>query len=380
MHGASPIPTQSGPRRPLSIGFEATKHTGNILRLLEASHGSYSFSTVDTLSTVWHPKALCWMYGDGRAVLDDDNDEYQPKWTSLSPWEVLVAQEEERLRQYTSKNKTTLMMMPQQATSTPRLLSLSFSDDRTALVKLRTAEGNVRYLSILRLDENTLMNDGWIILREVQVPSLKSLPLNPDLDYSTTGESVTSLHSTLRRYLDIEHGGGELDADAAWDLFASKASLVSVGMDDPSQHRSDWGAPVGSLLEIPLKTYLQGVESQTPHDTTSTAHDSIVTIDVACGGGNPNTIVAAAATVRVGNGSQTIVFEDHLLLGREVHNDGDNSGWKILSKTFSPQPWPVTTQHHVHHHGEDDHHHHDHHHSKDGHHHHHDHNRKHQHS
>jgi hypothetical protein len=137
MHDAAPSSTQSGPRKPMAIGLEATKHTGNILRLLEASHGSYAFNTVDTLSTVWHPKALCWMYSDGsRAVLEDDNnnntnnvDEKQQqeqksllKWTSLSPIEVLAVQEEERLLQYSSK-KTTLMMMPQQVMSAPRLLS-----------------------------------------------------------------------------------------------------------------------------------------------------------------------------------------------------------------------------------------------------------------
>jgi hypothetical protein len=113
------------------------------------------------------------------------------------------------------------------------------------------------------------MNDGWIILREVQVPSLKSLSLTTEnIDSATANdEAIISLHTTLRRYLDVEHGGGESDADTAWGLFASKASLVTVGIDDPSQPPSDWGAPVGSILEVPLKTYLEGVESDSTQDT-----------------------------------------------------------------------------------------------------------------
>jgi hypothetical protein len=85
---------------------------------------------------------------------------------------------------------------------------------------------------------------------------------------------------------------------------------------------------VGTLLEIPLDTYLSGIQSQTPHDPASRRHDAIWTIDRV---GN-----AAAATVRVGNGARTLVFEDHLLLG---YSD-DQKQWNILSKTFSPKVWP----------------------------------------
>jgi hypothetical protein len=99
LHGIPPVGT-SGPRRPMPIGLEATKHTGNVLRLLEASHGSYAFNTVDTLSTVWHPKALCWAYGA------DDK-----KWTSMSPMEALSAQEDERFRQYTTTTTTNLLIL-----------------------------------------------------------------------------------------------------------------------------------------------------------------------------------------------------------------------------------------------------------------------------
>lgn len=342
LHGIPPVGT-SGPRRPMPIGLEATKHTGNVLRLLEASHGSYAFNTVDTLSTVWHPKALCWTY---RA---DDK-----KWTSMSPMEALSAQENERLRQYTTTTTTSLWMMPQHAISSPRLQSLTFSDDRTALVKLLTGQGSVRYLSMLRLDENTQMNDGWIILREVQVPSSLPSPLYAE----NATEALASLQRTIRQYLDIEHGGGNSDAKAAEDLFAPQASLLSVGIEDPSQLPSDWSAPVGCLLEIPLETYLAEVQSQMPHDMRSMANDMIVTIDLASG---TTVAMAASATVRVGNGTQTLIFEDHLLLGREtnsVGNDCDTEGasWKILCKTFSPQPWPID---HVHHHGKQNHHSHD---------------------
>jgi hypothetical protein len=264
LYGA-PAPTVAGPRRAMPIGFEATRHTGNILRLLEASHGSYSFNTVDTLSTVWHPKAVCWMF-----EVDEE------KWTPLSPMEALTAQEDERMRRHTAAPLTTAsMMMPQQATLIPRLQSLTFSDDRTALVKLLMGHGSVRYLSILRLDENTQKNDGWIILRELQVP-----PSSSSSSSSASAESnfevYTSLQLTLRQYLNIEHGGGTADASQARALFAPQASLVTVGMDDPSQPVSDWSAPVGSVLEIPLETYLAGVQSQTSHSGMSRTNDEIV--------------------------------------------------------------------------------------------------------
>jgi hypothetical protein len=69
---------------------------------------------------------------------------------------------------------------------------------------------------------------------------------------------------------------------------------------------------------------------------------------------------AAAVKVRVGNGAQTLVFEDHLLLGRSDANvnsiGGNNASWKILSKTFSPQSWQTdhlllqSSPRHRHHH------------------------------
>jgi Putative lumazine-binding len=84
-------------------------------------------------------------------------------------------------------------------------------------------------------------------------------------------------------------------------------------------------------VEIPLDVYLDGVQSQTPHPASAKAQDAIVTMDYTSGTN------AAAATVRVGNGAQTLVFEDHLLLGRS----SIGSSWRILSKTFSSQAWPL---------------------------------------
>jgi hypothetical protein len=54
---------------------------------------------------------------------------------------------------------------------TPRLLSMTMSDDRTALAKLFGVDGTHRYVTMLRLDpderRNSIANDGWLILREV---------------------------------------------------------------------------------------------------------------------------------------------------------------------------------------------------------------------
>ena len=80
-----------------------------------------------------------------------------------------------------------------------------------------------------------------------------------------------------------------------------------------------------------MKYYLDGVQQQSSHDQSSKFHDAIVSIDYTTGAN------AAAATVRVGNGAKTLVFEDHLLLGQ--NETGDNMGWCILAKTFSSQKW-----------------------------------------
>jgi hypothetical protein len=87
-------------------------------------------------------------------------------------------------------------------------------------------------------------------------------------------------------------------------------------------------------LEISRETYLDGVGSQNPHASTAHRHDQIVGLDLVAS--DDGTAAVALATVRVGNGSQTYVFEDHLLCGYSSRR-GD---WQILSKIFSPQAWP----------------------------------------
>ena len=50
----------------------------------------------------------------------------------------------------------------------PGLISLSFGDERTVLVRLRGSDGRERFLSMLRLDGlDAMAHDGWQILREV---------------------------------------------------------------------------------------------------------------------------------------------------------------------------------------------------------------------
>jgi hypothetical protein len=125
----------------------------------------------------------------------------------------------------------------------------------------------------------------------------------------------------------MEHGGGDDDAMQAQDLFAPESSLLAVGTAPLNEPPSDWSAPSGKFLEISLDTYVNGVSTQTPHAKESKIHDKIVQIDaLPCQ-------TAATATVHVGNGARTLIFVDHLLLGR------CNDKWKILSKTFTPRAW-----------------------------------------
>ena len=105
-----------------------------------------------------------------------------------------------------------------------------------------------------------------------------------------------------------------------------------------NDNNNEWTAPVGNLCEISLETYLNGVESQIPHSMESSQYDTILNMDISSSASSSSS--AAAVTLTVGNGSQTILFRDHLLLGRGVEEE-DDSSWKILSKTFSPQPWPT---------------------------------------
>jgi hypothetical protein len=151
---AAVTPSMAGPRESVPLGLPAAKHTGNILRLLESSHGNY-YNTIDTLSTVWHPKGLIWYCND------DD-----------SGWNALPIDEWIQQTDPSQQQKWKI--------SSPRILSLTMSDDRTALVKVVGTDGRFRYLSLLRLDPSPdhhvqtmtggmVPHDGWIILRELVV-------------------------------------------------------------------------------------------------------------------------------------------------------------------------------------------------------------------
>jgi hypothetical protein len=210
----------------------------------------------------------------------------------------------------------------------PRLCSLNFSDDRTALVKLIGSDNQLRYVQLLRLDGEgdgiggmlRVPNDGWTIMREVLVAKEKN---------HEDSMPKKSLDQTLQSYLEMEHGGGGEDKARAQSLFDPNAALLAVGINPVDEPPTDYTGAVGSFLEISLQSYLEGVQSQTPHSEGSKLHDAICAVDYMTGTN------AAAATVRVGNAAQTLVFEDHLLLGRQKDE------WRILSKTFSPQAWPI---------------------------------------
>ena len=280
-------PTKIGPREPLQLGLDAARACPNILRLLELSH-SVGSQYADTLSTAWHPKGLIWRYGTAG-------------WTATP-----IHKEQCR-----SSNRTA-----------PCLLWVSFSDDRTALAKIQGNDGYQRYVSMLRLDSKTNAPtiDGWQILREVIGGGT-----------SQKGGTIASIVQALENYLAIEHGGGMEDKQRARELFAPEASLLAVGTSPLNEPASDWSAPSGSLLDISLDTYLEAVATQEPHSANARVNDVIVQVDISG--------EAAAATVHVGNGAQTTVFCDSLLLGYHSNH------WKILSKTFSPRPWPKSNEH-----------------------------------
>jgi Putative lumazine-binding len=215
--------------------------------------------------------------------------------------------------------------------TTPRLLSISLLDDRTSLVKLIGSDGAKRYLNLLRFDPDLrnsvkVSNDGWLILREIVVPSETTKKASKD--------SFGSLNQTIQTYLDVEHGGGPISRAKAEDIFSPNASLIAVGNLPQDEVPTQWTAPSGSLLEIPLSTYLEGVETQHPHSSTCRTHDAVLSLDVSG--------FAAVATVRVGNGAQIQLFDDILLFGKKDDNDDESSGgWRILSKIFSTKSWPT---------------------------------------
>jgi hypothetical protein len=405
---ATTTTTNSGPRAPaVELGLDAARHFGNILRLLESSHGynSTMMMGVDTLSTVWHSRGKCWWYDTTTPTDEYDNDDDDDKsgssttaggvWRAASPLPLTPTEEDDedqvtnRILFLKQKQQLALRSSSPTAASSsivsPRLLSLTFSDHCTALAKVVGVDGGTRYLSLLRLEEEEggggfggasggrPPNDGWLIVQEVMV--LKKNDSGDVLDHaadtdhhhhdhshhhshdhnkatagtttSSTGTLYNSLLATLHQYLEIEHGGGAEDVKKAQKLFVPQTSLLSVGAEPENVSKdSDWLAPYGTLLEIPLSTYLAGVESQVPpHTIASKQFDAISTIDmIVTPSTNRNTTTthaAAAATVRVGNGAQTRVFEDHLLLGwcDTTHQ------WNILSKVYSPQTWPSTTTH-----------------------------------
>jgi len=272
-----------GPRHAaLALGFDAAHHTSQILRVLE------TLPHREAWSAIWHDDAQIWTRHD-------------TEWKATSPMEFTTIRQQHP----------------------PQLQTFHFADDCTAMVKLNqhhhhhhgTSSTVTRYLSLLRLQNE------WRIIREVQTSAITS---------ATSASSFSAVEKTIQEYLQVEHGGGNEDVKRATRLFHPHANLTTVGMADVNAASSAWSAPAGAYLEISLDTYMAGVDDQTPHDGAAAAQDAIVSIDV--------TGAAAVAVVRVGNGAQTMVFEDILLLGQ---SQSAASGYQILSKSFSSQAWPI---------------------------------------
>jgi Putative lumazine-binding len=367
--GMPVAPRQHGPRQPLSLGLDVTKASQNILRLLEATHGMDNYSSFSTTAAssaflyqdmsdpCWHASGFRWAWSSDHG-----------RWTRLDRDGGVVADDDDSSHSHHHHPHHHPHQPPHHhhpLECIPTISWLQFSDDRTALAKVQAMDGSHRYLSLLRLDDDPIVsmrtssriaNDGWVILRELIASSptknhhhhhhhnhdhhnhdhhnhhKEENAVGPE---SSPADDMISLIQCLQTYLDIEHGGGETDYQRACQLFSPHASLLTVGMAPVDQEPTQWSAPVGTLLEIPRETYLESVQNQHPHSAGSRRHDAILQVDLTPGGATA--AATAAATVRVGNGAQTMVFVDHLLLGKEGNNkDGD---WKILSKTFSPQLW-----------------------------------------
>lgn len=360
-------PSRHGPRQPIQLGLDIAKASQNVLRLLESSHGVHNYSAAqyyqDTSSPCWHATSgLRWTFVDNNRDHQHqhqhhdhshhDHSHHHDDHTNTDDSGSRAAAGGGWMARRPNDGSASSSLSSSSLDWIPTIAWLQFSDDRTALAKLQAMDGSQRYISLLRLDQESpssssmVANDGWVIVREVVGP----LSSNSSSSSSSTignGEDVASLIECLQEYLNIEHGGGQEDYEKAKNvLFAPQASLLAVGMASPSQARTEWSAPVGTLVEVSLDTYLEGVASQTPHDPASRRHDAIVQVDVTSSGGG---VATAAATVKVGNGAQTLVFVDHLLLGRRRRRTDDDEstsagaggghGWKILSKTFSPQLW-----------------------------------------
>jgi hypothetical protein len=339
----------SGPRTPgMILGLEAATGIHNILRLLESSHGPSAppptVTALDQNYSCWHPHAKIWR--------QEEEEE-----TRSGDWKLYAL---------TDEDVSTPAASIFRRVGPPSLLWLQFSDARTALIKLLGTDGLPRYLSLLQLDEHKPHHDGWRIVRELVSSPPATSPGSEQRRHHPT-PSFVSIQQTCLEYLQLEHGGGLHDQERAEIIFHPQATLLSVGCggggdkkeqqpstfttttttstngssssssNSSSSHNNPWEAPAGHFLEIPLATYLEGVMTQTIHGNEASHHDEICRIDIMpCG-------IAAAAVVRVGNGTQTRIFEDHLLLGRSsTTTTSQSDDWRILSKTFSPHSWPTT--------------------------------------
>ncbi len=184
--------------------------------------------------------------------------------------------------------------------------------------------------------DEALAHDGWQIVREVVGVAPSATPA-PSRDPHRAGHAadIELVSEAVRRYLEIEHGGGAEHRRLAQSLFHPECALLAVGEAAPDEPAGAWSAPAGSLLEVPLSAYLETVAAQAAHAAEATKHDAISSIEMLRGGG------VACATVRVGNGEMSRVYEDHLLLATVADAPGAAGEWRIISKTFAPRPWPA---------------------------------------
>ncbi len=126
-HSPAPPKTPAGPRPTLAIGLEMTRAMQNLGRMLEGYAEASTTAYQDVFDSVWHGRGLIWR-------------QQQPD--AGGPVASTVADELSALGSQRGA-----------PVAAPSLISLRFSDCRTALARLSGADGCERFLSCVRVSE-----------------------------------------------------------------------------------------------------------------------------------------------------------------------------------------------------------------------------------
>eukprot|EP00931_Biecheleriopsis_adriatica_P089138 TRINITY_DN63314_c0_g1_i1.p1 TRINITY_DN63314_c0_g1~~TRINITY_DN63314_c0_g1_i1.p1 ORF type:complete len:347 (+),score=58.92 TRINITY_DN63314_c0_g1_i1:31-1041(+) len=311
----------------LRLGFDSSRVTAAVGRLLEYHAAGSSQSCQDTLKSVWHPQGKVWI--DGK-ILD-----------------------------FHSSSADAVALSP------PSLLSLSFADTRNCLAHVKRMDGRESFLSLLQLDPTqklSAVHDGWQIVREV-VGRASGTDAVQASSETTNASDAAAAAQTVRDYLDLPCTGAPDKEAQVRKLFSKDAVVLGIGDMDIEMLSEvpslpPWSAPRDELLEVSVDNYVDAVCSQVPHVTDERSRGRIMELKFLSG------LDACAATVQVCVGKDAGLSTEHLLLVESCSKQGRK--WKIISKTFSVLPPAFRFEHaagHAHSHGHGHSHGHDHSHS-----------------